>query len=579
MLRRSAAPVLLVVLLVACGGSPGGGAGAADSVTMEAEFPAQNRPDVAGTAGAVSSDHPLASAAGYRVLRDGGNAVDAAVTMAAVLAVVRPHMNGVGGDSFGLFYDGESGQVSALNGSGRAGELATPEFFADAGREEIPTRGALSVSVPGSVGAWATALEERGSISLAEALEPAIRYAEEGFPVSTELRADLADHADDLNEAGRAIYLRDGEAPAVGTLLRNPALAESLRTIAEQGPGAMYGGEIGDRLASFLEERGGYLRPGDFADHTSTWTDPIGVDYRGHRVLTFPPNTQGFVLLQQMKMAEQFDLESMGHNSTRYLHTLVELKKLAFGDRARWLADPSVADIPMDSLLSEGYLHRRARLVSPDSAMEDPGPGIGGPAGGETAASPEDAGDSGDTVYLTAVDADGNAVSWIQSLYYSFGSGLVEPETGIVLQNRGGLFTLEEGHPNRIAPGKRPFHTLMPAMALRDGQLAFTFGTPGGDSQSQTLLQVFHNIHLFGMTPQQAVEAPRYRSYGDRRLAIEARVRPAVRDSLDRLGHRLDPMNGWLATFGGVQMIYVHPESGALVAAAGPRREAYAIAY
>jgi len=579
MLRRAAAPLALVVLLAACGGPPRDGAGAADSVTMEAEFPAQNRPDVSGIAGAVSSDHPLASAAGYQVLRDGGNAVDAAVTMAAVLAVVRPHMNGVGGDSFGLFYDAETGDVSALNGSGRAGELGSPDFFAEAGREEIPTQGALTVTVPGAVGAWATALEERGTISLAEALEPAIRYAAEGFPVSTELHRDLADNAGDLNEAGRSIYLREGEAPPVGSLLRNPALAESLRTIAEQGPEAMYGGEVGERLAEFLEERGGYLRSGDFADHESTWTEPIGVDYMGHRVLTFPPNTQGFVLLQQMKMAEQFDLAAMGHNSASYLHTLIELKKLAFGDRARWLADPSMADIPMDSLLSEGYLHRRARLVSPDSAMEDPGPGIGASAGGETAASPEDADDSGDTVYLTAVDADGNAVSWIQSLYYAFGSGLVEPETGIVLQNRGALFTLEQGHPNRIAPGKRPFHTLMPAMALRDGELAFTYGTPGGDSQSQTLLQVFHNVHLFGMTPQQAVEAPRYRSYGGRRVAIEARVSPAVRDSLDATGHRLDPMNGWLATFGGVQMIYVHPESGALMTAAGPRREAYSIAY
>lgn len=574
MIRRSAVPLALAFLLAglaACGG--------ADSGSAEAEFPAQNRPDVSGTAGAVSSDHPLASAAGYEVLRDGGNAVDAAVTMAAALAVVRPHMNGVGGDSFGLFYDAETGDVAALNGSGRAGDLATPGYFAEAGEEEIPTRGALSVTVPGAVDAWATALEERGTISLAEALEPAIRYADEGFPVSTVLHEDLAAGADDLNEAGRSIYLRDGEPPPVGTLLRNPALAETLRQIADEGPEAMYGGEVGDRLASFLEERGGYLRPGDFSDHASTWTDPIGVDYMGHRVLTFPPNTQGFVLLQQMKMAEQFDLESMGHNSARYLHTLIELKKLAFADRARWLADPSRADIPVDSLLSEGYLHRRAQLVSGDSAAGEREPGVGVPAGGPAAASPEDEEDSGDTVYLTAVDADGDAVSWIQSLYYSFGSGLVEPETGIVLQNRGALFTLEEGHPNRVAPGKRPFHTLMPAMALRDGELAFTFGTPGGDGQSQTLLQVFHNMHLFGMTPQQAVEAPRYRSYGGRRVAIEARVPPATRDSLESMGHRLDPMEGWQATFGGAQMIYSHPESGALMTASGPRREAYSVAY
>ncbi len=574
--RLSSAVVLPLALLVAaCGPGTDGQGTATDSASAEATFPAQNRPDVSGTAGAVSSDHPLASAAGYRVLREGGNAVDAAVTMAAVLAVVRPHMNGVGGDAFGLFYDPDTGEVSALNGSGRAGALAAPSFFTGDAREEIPTRGALTVTVPGAVHAWATALEERGSISLARALEPAIRYAREGFPVSTVLHRDIAGAADELNEAGRAIYLRDGEAPPVGSLLRNPALAETLERVAAEGPDAFYGGEVGRRLASFLEERGGYLRRGDFADHTSTWTDPIGVDYMGHRVLTFPPNTQGFVLLQQMKMAERFDLEAMGHNGARYLHTLIELKKLAFADRERWLADPDRADLPLDSLLSEGYLSRRARLVSQDSVMEDPAPGIGGRIG----AGAEPADDDGDTVYLTAVDAGGSAVSWIQSLYYSFGSGLVEPETGIVLQNRGALFTLQEGHPNRIAPGKRPFHTLMPAMALRDGELAFTFGTPGGDGQSQTLIHLFHNLHLFGMTPQQAVEAPRHRSYEGRRVAIEARVSPAVRDTLERMGHRLDPMDGWRATFGGAQMIYVHPESGALMVASGPRREAYGIAY
>jgi gamma-glutamyltranspeptidase/glutathione hydrolase len=547
--------------------------------TAAIEFPATNRPDVRGTAGAVSSDHPLASAAGYEVLRRGGNAVDAAVTMAGVLAVVRPHMNGVGGDAFAIFYDGETGEVMGMNGSGRAGRLATPEFF-DTGEGDagIPQTGARSVSVPGTVAAWADALERFGTITLAEALAPAIRYARDGFVVSTRLSSDFASQGGDLNEPGRALYLPGGSPPPVGSLLRNPELAATLERIAARGRAGFYEGPVAQSLSTFLEAEGGYLRAEDFAAHTTTWVEPISASYLGLTFLALPPNTQGMAQLTQMRMAEQFDLAAMGHNSADYLHTLIEIKKLAFADRDAWAADPEFADIPLDRLLADDYLQQRAGMVDPATAADDVAPGVAPPAAAET--DPGDADDSGDTVYLTAVDSQGNAVSWIQSLFAGFGSGLLEPGTGVVLQNRGALFTLEEGHPNRVAPGKRPYHTLTPAMALNaDGSLALTLGTPGGDSQTQSLLAIVNNLLLFDMTPQQAVEAPRYRGYGGTRVDLEDRIPVAVRDELRRRGHDIRVIHGWTATFGGAQMIRVEPGSGTLAVASDPRREAYGLAY
>jgi gamma-glutamyltranspeptidase/glutathione hydrolase len=544
-------------------------------------FPATNRPDARGTSGAVSSDHPLATAAGYEVLRRGGNAVDAAITMAAVLAVVRPHMNGVGGDAFAIFFDGASGAVTGMNGSGRAGALATPEFFvaADASAE-IPDTGARSVTVPGAVAAWADALERFGTITLAEALAPAIHYARDGFPVSTRLARDFESQGGSLNEAGRAQYLPGGSAPPVGSLLKNPALARTLERIAERGTAGFYEGPVVETLSRFLEAEGGYLRAGDFGAHTTTWVEPLEGQYLDHRILVLPPNTQGFAQLQQMAMATQFDLAAMGRNSADYLHTLVELKKIAFADRDQWASDPAFTDIPLDRLLDPGYLRDRAQLVDMVVAQADVQPGIRPATGdGANGTSPADLDDSGDTVYLTAVDQWGNAVSWIQSLFAGFGSGLFEPETGVMLQNRGALFTLEEGHPNRVAPGKRPYHTLTPLMALNvDGSLAFTLGTPGGDSQTQSLLAIVNNMLLFGMTPQEAIEAPRYRSYPGLSLALEDRIPADVRAELTRRGHEIRVVHGWTATFGGAQMIRIEP-GGTLTVASDPRREAYGLAY
>lgn len=579
--RRSPAlwlPVfaLTLGLLGACS-APDSLPAPAGEVASGPVFPPQNRPDVRGTHGAVVSDHPLASAAAHDVLRRGGNAFDAAIAAAGVLAVVRPHMNGVGGDAFALFYDGATGQVTAMNGSGGAGALATPEFFADAGLTRVPGKGARSVSVPGAVHAWVSAHERFATLPLSDLLAPAIDYARNGFPVSTRLAFDFEQQGGDLNEAGAALYLPDGAAPPVGSLLRNPPLAALLERIGREGASAFYEGETALALTDLVANEGGMLTPDDLAAHTTQWVQPLRADYLGHTFVALPPNTQGVTQLQQMRMASHFDLESMGHNSPDYLHTLIELKKLAFADRDRWIADPDQAEVPVDALLDDDYLAARAASVDAARAATGVRSGVGSDPPSEPAV--DDGTDNGDTIYLTVVDADGNAVSWIQSLFAGFGSGLLEPRTGVLLHNRGSLFTLQEGHPNRIAPGKRPFHTLTPLLALQGDDLAFTLGTPGGDAQTQSLLQIVHNHLLFGMTPQEALEAPRFRSYGGTRIALEDRVTAGVRAQLAARGHEIDVIHGWTATFGGAQMIRIDPVSGTLTAAAGPRREAYAIAH
>ncbi|MDZ7779019.1 MAG: gamma-glutamyltransferase [Gemmatimonadota bacterium] len=525
----------------------------------------------------MSSDHPLATEVGMAVLRDGGTATDAVIAMAGVLAVTRPHMNGIGGDAFGIFYDGETDEVTALNASGRSGALATPEFFREAGLDEIPGKGALSVSVPGAVAGWVDAHERFGTLPFAELLEPAIGFARDGFPVSTRLARDFVAQGDDLNEEGRALYLPGGSPPPVGSLLANPALAASLETVATRGKAGFYEGEIARALAEFVEEEGGYLRASDFAAHTSTWVEPLRTRYLGHTFLAMPPNTQGPAQLALMEMSKAHPLAEMEHNGVDYLHTLIELKKLAFADRDRWVADPAHADVPVDRLLDPEYLSERAERVDPERAAAEVAPGFGAELTAAGAGEPDDA---GDTVYLTAVDQWGNAVSWIQSNFAGFGSGLVEPTTGILLQNRGALFTLQEGHPNQVAPEKRPYHTLSPVMALDgSGGLAFTVGTPGGDSQPQSILQIVHNLLLFDMTPQEAVEAARFRSYGGVRVSLENRVPADVARGLAARGHDLSLVDGWTATFGGSQMIVYDSEVGVLTAAADPRREAYALAY
>ena len=524
------------------------------------------RPDVGGIEAAVTSDHVLASAAGMEVLKRGGNAVDAAITMAGVLAVVRPHMNGVGGDVFMLIKPAGGGAIQALNGSGRAGSKATPAFFRQKGLTEVPGSGILSVSVPGAVRAWADALERHGTITLSQALQPAIRYAERGFPVSPRLHVDIGEAKRKIAadpELAR-IFLPNGEPPAVGTLLKQPDLARTLRAIATGGPNALYRGALAKQIATFMEREGGLLTADDLARHHSTWEKPISSTYHGHPVIAFPPNTQGVTLLEQLNLAELSPLDSMGRNSPDYIHTLVEGAKVAYADRDRYVADPAFAKVPVDRLISKEYAAELARQLRDKTKAND------------SASTGRDG--NGDTVFLGVVDRNGNAVSMIQSLFASFGSGRMVPGTGITLHNRGSLYSLDSTHANIIAPGKRPYHTLCPAMVLRpDRSLMMVVGTPGGDGQPQTLVQVITNVLRFGMTPQQAVEGARFRWYGRTRLGVEPGIPADVREALTKRGHQVvvqEPSE----EFGGAQVILVTP-SGARVAGADPRREAYALAW
>jgi gamma-glutamyltranspeptidase / glutathione hydrolase len=574
-------PILLALLFLAVGCAPPGPDAAPTGADGAAEpwVPApQIRPEASGLHGAVAAGHPLAAAAGYEVLRSGGNAADAAVTMAAVLAVVRPHMNGVGGDAFALFYEAGSGAVRALNASGRAGAEATPAFFQEREIEGMPQSGPLAVTVPGAVSAWAATLDRYGTLSLAEALAPAIRLADEGFVVTHTLAEDLAD-ARRLNEAGRAIYAPGGEPLEEGEILRNPALAESLRILAREGPSALYGGRLGQALADFLSAEGGLLRLSDFQDHTPEWTESLSLEFQGRTVHTLPPNSQGIALLQLLAMAEARGLgngrglaEARGALDPYLLHALVEAKKRAFADRDRWVADPGVAPAPLDRLLDRAYLSERAQGIGSRAAADVP-PGFGEPLEGDPAEG------DGDTVYLIAVDQDGNAVSWIQSLFSSFGSRLVEPETGIVLQNRGGGFTLQEGHPNLIAPGKRPFHTLMATLVTGpDGGFEMALGTPGGHGQAQTVAQALVQMLVFDASPQHAAEIPRFRSTEGLALSLEDRVPAPVRSELAGLGHDLTVVEGWTAFFGNLHVIR-REANGVLRAGADMRREGAALAW
>jgi gamma-glutamyltranspeptidase/glutathione hydrolase len=540
--------------------------------------PRATRSVVMARTGLIATSQPLASAAGLQVLREGGNAIDAAITAAAVLSVVEPTMNGVGGDLFALVYDPKSGKLRGLNASGRSGYAATPEAFADRGLKEIPYRGVLSVSVPGVVDGWATLLERYGTIPLSRALAPAIEYASTGFPVSEIIawQWKSAGAVLSADRAAAATFLPGGHAPEPGDVFANPRLANTLRKIASDGRDAFYRGPIAEAIVADIRARGGLLEARDFAEHHSDWVDPISTSYRGYDVFELPPNTQGFAALEMLNILEGYDLKALGHNSAAYLHLLVEAKRIAFADRDRYLADAGA--VPpgfLAKVLSKGYAAERRKEIDPAHAARvyaptrlDPGTS---PTGGSRPA-PEA---SGDTVYLTAADGKGHVISLIQSLFESFGAGIVAGETGIALQNRGSLFTLDLGHPNRIAPHKRPFHTLVPAMVLKSGRPFLSFGVMGGDMQPQGHVQVLANLVDFGMNVQEAGEAPRYR-HTAAGLALESAMPPEARFGLSERGHRLLDSVG---VFGGFQGILIDPRTGVLMGGSDPRKDGLAIGY
>jgi gamma-glutamyltranspeptidase/glutathione hydrolase len=535
--------------------------------------PRSTRSVVMARNGALATSQPLATAAGLRVLQSGGNAVDAAVTAAAVLSVVEPTMNGVGGDLFALVYDARTKRVLALNASGRAPALATVEEFRRRNLQRIPIRGPLSVSVPGVVDGWNELLTRYGTISLGQAVAPAIKYARDGYAVSEiiswQWREAEAALARDPETA--AVFLPGGHAPKAGDVFRNPALAVSLEEIARGGRDAFYKGAIAHAIAADMEKRGGLIRAGDLAAHTSDWIEPIATTYRGYQVLELPPNTQGVTTLEMLNLLEGYDLKALGHNSAAYLHLLVEAKRIAFADRDAWIGDPdSTPAAALKQMLSKEYAAERRKEIDPDRAAREfkplalPGRSTPDPAEHPMA--------MGDTVYLTVADAQGNIVSLIQSLYETFGSGIVAGNTGIVLQDRGSLFSLADGHPNQIAPGKRPFHTLVPAMVLKDGRPWLSFGVMGGDMQPQGHVQVLLNLIDFGMNVQEAGEAARFRHSGAG-LALESEIPAEARFGLDARGHRVISTIG---VFGGFQGILIDPVTRVLMAGSDPRKDGMA---
>jgi gamma-glutamyltranspeptidase/glutathione hydrolase len=515
--------------------------------------------------GMVATSQPLAAMAGLRVLMDGGNAADAAVTTAAMLNVVEPMSTGVGGDCFALVFDASTGKVSALNGSGRSPAGFTWEEAQKLGLVEMPFTGPLPVTVPGTVSGWEALLQRFGTVTLGECLAPAIRTAEEGFPVSPRISAAWRDAEEKIVRDPEAVrvYL---PAPRVGELHRASDLAQTLRTIAEGGSEAFYRGPLAGKLAHYVQSQGGYLTTDDLASHTAVWSEPISSTYRGVEVLEHPPNGQGLAALVALNVLEAYDLGSMDFFDPHRWHLQIEAVRLGMVDAGRYVADPEFEDIPMGMLLSEEYAARRRSVIDPKRAMPLAAPG-------QT--------EHRDTVYLSVVDGQGHAVSFISSLYHAFGCGLVVPGTGICLQNRGACFTLEEGHPNAVGGGKRPYHTIIPAMAMRGGALWLSFGVMGGFMQPQGHVQVLSNMIDHGMDAQTALDAPRFRvdERGGPEVLVEAGVPDQTLEALMQMGHHIhaEPLFG--PGFGGGQVIAVDPDSGALEGGSDPRKDGCAVGF
>ena len=528
---------------------------------------------VMGRKGMVASPHYLASSAGARILLSGGCAVDAAIAANAALGVVYPHMCGIGGDLFMLVYSGKEERLVGLNASGRSPARATRAFFAERGLRSIPLRGVLSVSVPGAVDGWSMAQQRFGTMSLEQLLSPAIEYAEAGFPVTPRLSRWIAECSPVLSqyEESRKTFLPNDSIPQAGQILKLSNYARSLKMIAEQGADAFYHGRLGESISRFCEAEGGLLRTEDLASHRSQWVEPIHTSYRGYEVYELPPNTQGLATLIELNLAENFELAQLAHNSSPYIHLLAEIKKLAFADRDAYITDPDFAEIPVRELLSKGYARKRSGGI--DQGKANPAAHASYPV-------------TGDTIYLCTADRWGNLVSLIQSLYFPFGSGVAVKDTGILLQNRGAYFSLREDHVNRLESMKRTMHTLIPAMAFREGRPVLVFGTMGGEGQPQTQLQVLCNFIDFGMNVQQAIKAPRWlmgpRSQGDPPyLHLEGDIPQEVGEELEAKGHSVKWLEECSEFFGHAHAIAVVGEGEQRIyeGAADPRSDGCAIAW
>lgn len=533
-----------------------------------------NRSSVVAANGMVCTSQPLAAAAGHDVLRSGGNAVDAAIAVNAVLSVVEPYMCGIGGDLFAIIWNEKQQQLFGLNGSGRSPREFSLAKAESMGLGKIPDFGPLSWSVPGCVDAWQTMLERFGSQTLGQLLAPAIAYATEGFPVSPIIAAGWkpesgAKHLDTLMRT----YFPGGKAPAYGEIFHNPDIARAYELIAANGADDFYRGEIADRIHRFSARSGGLLTRQDLEEHQSEWVTPVSTNYHGYDVWQLPPNSQGIAVLQMLNMLERFDLSSMGANSAEAMHLIIEAKKLTFEDRARHYADPGFANVPVEQLISREYADARAKLINPQQA-----------AATVTAGTLPD---HSETIYTSVADADGNMVSLIQSNYSPWGSHNVVDGLGFCLQNRGSNFSLDQSHANRLEPGKRPFHTIIPGFVTRNGRAVMSLGVTGGSYQPQGQVHSLVNMLDFGMSVQQAAETLRVwhrgssqptgsRSTNGGHLTFEPGFSESTIVALSRLGHSIHAQT---RTFGGYQAIWREDTPRRYFGGSDPRKDGCAIGF
>jgi gamma-glutamyltranspeptidase/glutathione hydrolase len=501
----------------------------------------------------MATSHPLAVQAGLDVMREGGNAIDACISATAVLDVVEPMSTGIGGDLFALVWHAESKQLYALNASGAYPKNIDLDYFK--GMSEMPAQGIHAVSVPGTTRGWETLLKRFGSKPLSRLLEPAIGYASEGFPVSEIVARRWAQYTEWLSDhdASKKTFLPEGRAPRAGEIFRNSDLAKSLTSLANEGADALYEGEISEQIVSESRKLGGHLQAEDLKSFQPSWVEPISAAFRDVTVYEQPPNDQGLIALLALNIAEGFDLSGMEHNSAEYLHVLIEATKLAFADGLKYIADPQFAEIPIEALLSDDYSASRRSLIG-DRAISSTSHGL--PEGG--------------TVYISAADPQGNVVSFIESVFMPFGSGVTVPGTGMILQNRAALFSLDPNHSNSIQPGKRPLHTIIPAMAFRNDKPWLSFGMVGGFMQPQGHLQLLSSLIEHGLSPQEAIEAPRFRYFDGNRVALETGISDQTRKKLVDKGHDIFDGDNY---FGGAQMIMIDPESGVLHGGSDPRKD------
>lgn len=539
--------------------------------------PSQSRSVVIAKNGIVATSHPLAAEAGLDILKTGGNAADAAIAANAMIGLVEPMSCGIGGDLFVIYWDAKTQKLYGLNASGRSPLKLTRETFKHKGLTSIPTYGPLSWSVPGCVDGWDELRRRFGTMPLEKLLASSIHSAEDGVPVPEMIAGYWAGSEARLKEWPDSVktYLPNGRAPKLGELFRNPRLAATYRAIARDGRDAFYKGDTAKQIVSFSEQNGGYFSLDDFAKHTSDWIAPVATNYRGYDVWELPPNGQGIAVLEMLNVLEQFDVKSLGHNSGELLHLLVEAKKLAFADRAKFYADPAFNKLPVKELISKSYAKTQRARISLEKAATNV------PAGDPKLT-------HGDTIYLTVVDKDRNCCSLIQSNYYGFGSQVVPGDVGFAMQNRGTLFSLDDEHLNRFEPGKRPFHTIIPAFVTKDGKPYFCFGVMGGDMQPQGHVQVLLNLIDFGMNVQAAGDAARICHYGSQSptgelmdpsggsVAIEGGVSSDAAKTLKAKGHNVVRAPGG---YGGYQGILIDWENGVLHGATEPRKDGAAVGY